>query len=69
MGNSARLCFACVHDPWIRGRRDRVASQDLLSNVRGCISFYSSLLQQGILSQLTSKFISSPDLNECELFK
>lgn len=69
MGYSVRLCFASVRASWILVRGGRVIAQDLLSNVSGCVSFYFSLLKQGILSQLTSKFISSPDLNECELSK
>lgn len=69
MGNSAKLYFACVHAPWILGRGARIVAQDLLFNVRGCVSFYSSLLRQGIWSQLFSKFIFSPGLNECELSK
>jgi hypothetical protein len=67
--NSAKLCFAYVHAPWLLERGARAVAQDLLSNVKGWVSFHSSLLKQGILSQLISKFIPSPGLHECELSK
>lgn len=65
----AVLCLCtCPLDSGARGQGPGLLLKTF-SNVRGCVSFHSSLLKQGILSQLISKFISSAGLNENELFK